>query len=105
VDQPAVRFYSDPAERPVAKFIVPDWGDKVDSGIGLSYRPARLLAGGSVQQRYDGVNFIPPVRDYSMHLATAQDTHTLSYRQYIFSFLFFLYSMLVILPRRNCTVL
>ncbi len=32
-----------------AKFIVPDWGggDKVDSGIGLSYRPARLhrLAG------------------------------------------------------------
>ncbi len=32
---------------PVAKFIVPDWGDKVDSGIGLSYRRARLhrLAG------------------------------------------------------------
>ena len=27
---------------PVAKFIVPDWGDKVDSGIGLSYRHARL---------------------------------------------------------------
>ncbi len=27
----------------VAKFIVPDWGDKVDSGIGLSYRPARRL--------------------------------------------------------------
>jgi len=25
-----------------ASFIVPDWGDKVDSGIGLSYRPARL---------------------------------------------------------------
>jgi hypothetical protein len=42
----------------VAKFIVPDCGDKVDSGIGLSYRPARLhrLAG-----RYDtlcGVNYI-----------------------------------------------
>jgi hypothetical protein len=34
---------------PAAKFIVPDWGDKdkVDSGIGLSWRPARLhrLAG------------------------------------------------------------
>ncbi len=29
-------FYS------VAKFTVPDCGDKVDSGIGLSYRPARL---------------------------------------------------------------
>jgi hypothetical protein len=25
-----------------AKFIVPDGGDKVDSGIGLSYRPAGL---------------------------------------------------------------
>ncbi len=34
-----------------AQFIVPDWGDKVEFGIGLSYRPARLtyrLAG-----RYD----------------------------------------------------
>jgi hypothetical protein len=32
-----------------AKFIVPDWGDKVDSGMGLSYRPAMLqrLAGRS----------------------------------------------------------
>ncbi len=25
---------------PVADFIDPDWGDKVNSGIGLSYRPA-----------------------------------------------------------------
>jgi hypothetical protein len=34
----------------MAKFIVPDWGDKVDSSLGLSYHPARLqrLAG-----RYD----------------------------------------------------
>jgi hypothetical protein len=33
-----------------AQLIVPDWGDKVDYGIGLSYRPVRLhrLAG-----RYD----------------------------------------------------
>jgi hypothetical protein len=32
---------------PEAKFIVPDWGDKVHDDIGLSYRPARLhrLAG------------------------------------------------------------
>ncbi len=28
-------------EKTEAKFLVPDWGDKV-SGIGLSYRPARL---------------------------------------------------------------
>ncbi len=27
--------------RTVAKFIVPDWGEKVNSGIGLTYRPAR----------------------------------------------------------------
>ncbi len=26
---------------PVAKFLVPAWGDLVDSGIGLLYRPAR----------------------------------------------------------------
>ncbi len=34
----------------VAEFLVPDWGDKVYSGIGLSHRPGRLhrLAG-----RYD----------------------------------------------------
>jgi hypothetical protein len=34
----------------VAKFLVPDWGELVDSGIGLSYRSAGLhkLAG-----RYD----------------------------------------------------
>jgi hypothetical protein len=28
----------------VAKFIVPDWGDKVDFGIGLSYRPTKISA-------------------------------------------------------------
>ncbi len=42
-----------------AEFSAPDWGDKVDNGIGLSYQPARLhrLVG-----RYDSyaiVNFIP----------------------------------------------
>jgi hypothetical protein len=30
------------AKSSVAEFIVPDWGDEVNSGIGLSYRPARL---------------------------------------------------------------
>jgi hypothetical protein len=36
-----------PVSISIAKFIVPFWGDKVDSGLGLSYRPARLhrLAG------------------------------------------------------------
>jgi hypothetical protein len=34
-------------QKPVAEFIDPDWEDDVSSGIGLSYRPARLhgLAG------------------------------------------------------------
>ncbi len=48
----------------VSKFIVLDWGDEVNTDIGLSYRPARLhrLAG-----RYDNPmpeSTIPPVRDY-----------------------------------------
>ncbi len=78
-------------EKPVAEFIVPDWVDKVDSGIGLSYRPASLVPArqprtgppASVrpaslvpaaslcspagrynsQQPYAGVNFIPLVRE------------------------------------------
>jgi hypothetical protein len=49
----------------LAKFIVTEWGDTVDSGIGFSYRPASpMLPGGPVQQPYAGVNFILPVRDY-----------------------------------------
>jgi hypothetical protein len=49
----------------VAKFIVPDWGDKAGSGVRLSsYRPARLhrLTG-----RYDNPmpeSTISPFRDY-----------------------------------------
>jgi hypothetical protein len=27
---------------PEAQFLVPDWGDKIGSGVGLSYRPVRL---------------------------------------------------------------
>ncbi len=57
---------------PVAKFIVPDWGDKVDSGIGLSYRPARqhLLAGryDLVRQPYAGFNYI--LQSWTMNLDT-----------------------------------
>jgi hypothetical protein len=36
------------------QFLVSDWGDIVDSGIGLSYRPARL---------HRLADNIPPVRD------------------------------------------
>ncbi len=49
--------------RSVAKFIVPDLGDKVDSGIGLSYRPAyiALPAGTATLCRSQ---LYPPIRDY-----------------------------------------
>jgi hypothetical protein len=40
---------------PVGKFIDPDWGDKVNSGIGLS----ATWAGGPVRQPYAGVDLIP----------------------------------------------
>jgi hypothetical protein len=43
-----------------AKFLVPDWEDKVNSGIGLSYRTRqatdRLHDGGPERQPYAGVN-------------------------------------------------
>ncbi len=34
----------------LAKFLVPDWGDKADSSVGLSYRPGSLC---SMAGRYD----------------------------------------------------
>jgi hypothetical protein len=50
---------------PIAKFIVPDWEDKVDSDIGLSYRPASIC---SLPDRYDNPmpesTFSPSTRDY-----------------------------------------
>jgi hypothetical protein len=50
---------------PVAKFIIPYWGDKVDYGICL-YGPASLTCGSTTP--YAIVNFIPPVRDYEYSL-------------------------------------
>jgi hypothetical protein len=67
--------------RPEAKFIVPHWRDKVDSGIGFSYR-----AGGPVGQLYAEVNNIP--QSGTMNLATApkalQKLKCASYYSYIF---------------------
>jgi hypothetical protein len=63
------------SKRTVAKFIVPDWGDKVDSGIGLSYTgpPFRLQkqAGRYRATLYAGVNNIPPPG--TMNLATEEE--------------------------------
>jgi hypothetical protein len=43
----------------LAKFIVSDWEDKVNSGIGLSDRPSRLhMAGRPVRQSYAEVKYI-----------------------------------------------
>jgi len=47
---------------PVAKFLVLDWGDKVNSDIGLSYGLHWLE--GRYNKPYAGVDYIPPVRDY-----------------------------------------
>ncbi len=54
----------------VAKCIVPDWGEKVDYGIGFSYRPASLrsLAGRRQPPMHDIVDFFRPVRDYELVL-------------------------------------
>ncbi len=59
--------------RPVAKFIVPDRGDKINSGIRLSYRPAKLRTVHRLASKYDNhrqpyagsrSQQYPPVRDY-----------------------------------------
>jgi hypothetical protein len=57
-----MHFPAHPASCPVAEFIDPDWGDKVNSGTGLPYRSARLhgLAG-----RYD--NPIPELTLFPSH--------------------------------------
>ncbi len=47
---------------PVAEFIEPDLGDKVNSGIGMLHRSARPH--GLVQQLYAGVDFIPKSEIY-----------------------------------------
>jgi hypothetical protein len=45
---------------PEAKFLVPDWGYIVDSGIGLSYRSASLyIAWVALRQPNAGVDYIP----------------------------------------------
>ncbi len=44
---------------PVAEFIDPWLGDKVNSGIGLLYRGTPGYMAGGLQQPYAGVDFIP----------------------------------------------
>jgi hypothetical protein len=56
--------------RTVAKFIAPDWGDKVNFGIGLSYRPAGYIGCQAGTTAYDGVNYIP--QSETMNLATGR---------------------------------
>jgi hypothetical protein len=45
---------------PETKFLVPAWGDIVDSVIGLSYRPVRLhRLAGRYDKPYARVDYIP----------------------------------------------
>jgi hypothetical protein len=66
-----IRVYTMPLVlQPVVKFIVPDWGDKVDSGMGLSHGPARLHIGwqaGTTTLCWS--QLYPPFWDYRMNLA------------------------------------
>ncbi len=79
---------------PVVRFIVPDCGILVDSGIGSSYRLARLhRLEGPVRKPYAGVNIYPPFRDYefgyvvrpihpstsTMHLVGSERRHMQQY--------------------------
>jgi hypothetical protein len=67
----------------IDKFLVPEWGDKVDSGIGLSYRPARLrrLAG-----RYDYP--VRPCRGLDLYVYTVERERKMNVRKKS-TFLFF----------------
>jgi hypothetical protein len=47
------------ATYPVAEFIDPDWGDKVNSGIGLSSRPPGYVSLRAGTTACAGVDFIP----------------------------------------------
>jgi hypothetical protein len=51
-------------QRAAAQLIVPDWGDKVDYGIGLSYRHVGYIGwrAGTTTQCYS--RLYPPARDY-----------------------------------------
>ncbi len=46
-----------------AQFLIPDWEDKVNYGIGLSYQPTRLHRPVGRYDSYAIVNFIPQRRD------------------------------------------
>jgi hypothetical protein len=65
----------------VAKFTVPDWGDKVNSGVGLSYQPARLhrLQAG-IQQPYAGVSYIAQTRTMNLTAGLPTSQRTLKYK-------------------------
>ncbi len=59
---------------PVAKFSVSDWGDIVDSGIGVTYWPASLYSlEGPVRRPYASVEYISLSR--TKNLATGLSTY------------------------------
>ncbi len=51
------------------KFLVPHWGDKVNSGVVPARQSSK--AGGPVQQTYAGVNYVP--QSGTMNLATGEE--------------------------------
>jgi hypothetical protein len=61
-------------ENPVAEFIALDWGDKINSGIELSYLPATWASGPARKPYsvYAGVNFIPQSGIYEFGYCTSR---------------------------------
>ncbi len=55
---------------PVAKFIIPGWGDKVDSGIGLSYWPARLHRRSQLSLQVRDYEFGYSIPDHRLRMPT-----------------------------------
>ncbi len=70
-------------KKQVAKFIVNDWGDKVNSGVGLSYRPARLhrLVGRFDNRMPESTTLHPQLRDYEFGWLTLQRHNTKNSKQ------------------------
>jgi hypothetical protein len=60
-------------EGSLAKFIVPDRGNKVDYGIVLSYRPAARLHRPEPGSLYAGVNFIPHTGTVNLSTGEEED--------------------------------
>jgi hypothetical protein len=71
----------------VGKFIISDWGDKADSGIGLTYRPVSLF----IAWRADTTT--------NAGVALSPQSRTMNLAKLLFSFLYIAYELGCIRPK------